>query len=100
MFGIDISSPEFRFSRAKPFLLKSSLILPVLLAGSLALWPLAASAQDQSSAEPESDPYKVEREVAEHIKNSPYDNFLSFSYENDLIGDGDDEYYTSGVRAR
>ncbi len=45
------------------------------------------------------DPYKVEREVAKHIRNSPDKNYLSFSYENDLIGDGKDQYYTSGVRA-
>ncbi len=42
---------------------------------------------------------KVEREVAKHIVNSPYKNYLSFSYENDLVGDGKDRYYTSGVRA-
>lgn len=45
------------------------------------------------------DPAKVEREAASHIRRSPYDNYLSFSYENDLIGDGKDRYYTSGVRA-
>lgn len=30
--------------------------------------------------------------------NDPYENYLSLSYENDLIGDGDDKYYTNGVR--
>lgn len=30
--------------------------------------------------------------------NNPYDNYISLSYENDLIGDGDDKYYTNGVR--
>lgn len=32
------------------------------------------------------------------IVNNPYENYLSLSYENDLIGGGDDRYYTSGVR--
>lgn len=44
------------------------------------------------------DPARVEKQAAKHIKSSPYENFLSFSYENDLIGDGQDKYYTSGVR--
>lgn len=70
-------------------------ILPALLAG-LFLVPASAFAQD--AAEPPSDPYKLEREAVRHIRNSPEKNYLSFSYENDLIGDGKDQYYTSGVR--
>lgn len=50
-------------------------------------------------AEEKSDPYALEKEAAEHIRKSPYDNYVSISYENDLIGDGTDKYYTSGVRA-
>lgn len=56
-------------------------------------------AQDKPLPENKDDPNKVEEEVAQHIRNSPYDNYLSFSYENDLIGDGRDQYYTNGVRA-
>lgn len=44
-------------------------------------------------------PDKVEREAAKQMQASPYKNFVSLSYENDLIGDGKDRYYTSGVRA-
>lgn len=67
------------------------LTLPcLLLAG---LFAIPAWAQEQE------DPGKVEREAVKHIRNSPYDNYLSFSYENDLVGSGSDEYYTSGVRA-
>ena len=64
------------------------LIIPALLL------PFSAMAQE----DPPSDPYKLEREAARHIRNSDEKNFLSFSYENDLIGDGKDRYYTSGVR--
>lgn len=39
-----------------------------------------------------------QKEAAKAIEKSPYENFLSLSYENDLIGSGKDEYYTSGVR--
>jgi len=66
-----------------------ALSLALLLVGS----PLHA--QD---AKPEPDKYKVEREAKRHLTTTPYKNYLSFSYENDLIGDGTDKYYTSGVR--
>lgn len=69
----------------------------------LSLLPLAAGvfvcgpalSQDQAAME---DPKKVEREAKRSVERNPYENYLSFSYENDLIGDGQDKYYTSGVR--
>lgn len=69
-------------------------ILPALLAGLFFAYPACA----QDAAEPPSDPYKLEREAERHIRNSEEKNYLSLSYENDLIGDGNDRYYTSGVR--
>jgi hypothetical protein len=40
----------------------------------------------------------VQEEISQRIENSEDHNYLSFSYENDLIGDGSDDNYTSGVR--
>lgn len=40
----------------------------------------------------------VQQEISERIKNSDDHNYLSFSHENDLIGDGTDDNYTSGLR--
>ncbi len=57
---------------------------------------LPAYSQEQA-AEPAPD--AVEKEAVEQIRKSPYDTFISLSYENDLIGDGEDQYYTNGVRA-
>lgn len=68
-----------------------------LILGALALPPIQALAQEKAP-EPPTDPYKLEREAARHIENTQEKNYLSFSYENDLIGDGKDRYYTSGVR--
>lgn len=66
-----------------------------LLFCSAFLLPLPSLAADN---DPPSDPYKLEREAARHIRNTDEKNYLSLSYENDLIGDGKDRYYTSGVR--
>ncbi len=60
---------------------------------------LAVNAQTAPSTEKPADPYEVQREATKSIKSNPNENYLSFSYENDLIGDGTDKYYTSGVRA-
>jgi len=76
------------------------LFLPVLLAGHF-VWIASACAADQLEIKPvvePADPSKVERDVAKNLKANPYHNYLSASYENDLIGDGSDRYYTSGVR--
>ncbi|NCO02841.1 MAG: lipid A deacylase LpxR family protein [Alphaproteobacteria bacterium] len=40
----------------------------------------------------------VEQTITDRVKNSDDHNYLSFSYENDLIGGGTDENYTSGLR--
>lgn len=40
----------------------------------------------------------VERKVTNRVKQSSDRNYLSFSFENDLIGGGTDENYTNGVR--
>lgn len=53
-------------------------------------------AQEQAAETP---PDAVEKEAIKQISKSPYDTFVSLSYENDLIGDGEDKYYTNGVRA-
>jgi len=74
------------FSRRKAFLLSC------LAAG---LFVYAPAMAEEMGPE---DPAEVERDVTKAIADSPYDNYLSFSYENDLIGDGTDKYYTSGVR--
>jgi lipid A 3-O-deacylase len=77
----------------------------VFLASIFVVSPNTAFAQSSTDSgfikpvvEEESDPEKVERETAKHMDATPYKNFLSFSYENDLVGDGKDRYYTSGVR--
>lgn len=70
------------------------MILPVLLAGLFFTWAPATYAQNSTP-----DPAQLEKDATRHILQSPYDNYLSLSYENDLIGDGKDKYYTSGVRA-
>lgn len=61
----------------------------------LALLPSSALAQAE---EPAPDPYAVQRDVTKAVRTNPHEQYLSFSYENDLIGDGQDKYYTSGVR--
>ena len=40
----------------------------------------------------------VEEEIAARVKNSEDKNFISLSVENDSIGGGTDQFYTSGVR--
>jgi hypothetical protein len=40
----------------------------------------------------------VQDEITKRIKNSSDHNYFSLSYENDLIGGGTDENYTSGIR--
>ena len=69
------------------------LFLPLIVACPL----LSAPAHAQETRPP--DPAGLQKKATEHIRNAPYDRYLSFSYENDLIGDGKDKYYTSGVRA-
>ena len=40
----------------------------------------------------------LEQELPQNITNGEHDNFVTFVYENDLIGRGSDQHYTSGVR--
>ena len=40
----------------------------------------------------------IQDQVTERVKNSGDHNYLSLSYENDVIGGGTDENYTNGVR--
>lgn len=40
----------------------------------------------------------VQEQITERIKSADDHNYLSLSYENDLIGDGSDGNYTNGVR--
>jgi len=40
----------------------------------------------------------VQDQITERIKNADDHNYLSLSFENDLIGSGQDENYTNGVR--
>ncbi|MFA5592397.1 MAG: lipid A deacylase LpxR family protein [Micavibrio sp.] len=79
-------------------------ILPrlMLMAGFFILAPaFAATAQTQPErvqSEPRPAALPPQEEAIRALEKSPYENFLSLSYENDLIGDGADKYYTSGVR--
>lgn len=58
----------------------------------------AQSARTPLPAQKPEDPYKVQRDVSRSVRKNPDKNYLSFSYENDLIGDGADKYYTNGAR--
>ncbi len=40
---------------------------------------------------------KTQKDIST-IQKNPYKNYISFSYENDLIGGGSDKFYTSGVQ--
>ena len=57
----------------------------------LALLPAAAHAQQQDAS--------LQEKIGNKLKNADKKNYLSFSYENDLIAGGGDKFYTSGVRA-
>lgn len=70
---------------------------PLCLAAGFFL-SLTGLVQAQESGQPPEDPVQIQQNVETHFKNSADKNYLSFSYENDLIGDGTDQYYTSGVR--
>lgn len=74
----------------------------------LAFYPVVVSAQESASEKRDqqikvlkqnlNDLQTVERKVTNRIKNADDRNYLSFSFENDAIGGGTDENYTSGVR--
>ena len=66
------------------------LILSVSVLGFL-IMPFAAMAEEPTLEE------KIPAEVKR--QNLTDSKILTFSYENDMIGGGKDEYYTNGVRA-
>ncbi len=68
-------------------------ILSVLFLGAV-LMPYAAFAADAGAP-------TLEQKIPDDIKkqNITDSKILTFSYENDMIGNGKDEYYTNGVRA-
>ena len=65
------------------------------LAGFLLLPPSFAQAQSEPKTVIEP---TVQHEISKSVRKEPDKSFLSVSYENDLVGDGEDKYYTSGVR--
>lgn len=66
----------------------------IRLAKSLITLTLFCGLSGQSFAQEPS----VEDRVAHHVRNSQEKNFISLSVENDVLGGGTDQYYTSGVR--
>jgi lipid A 3-O-deacylase len=92
MLGTDTFSPASPLHGRKAERFQKAIPL-AMLAG---LFFSASPALSQSP--PPKPPATVQRETAKAIIDSPYENYLSLSYENDLIGDGTDRYYTSGVR--
>ena len=67
--------------------MKPSALLPIF---AVLLTPLAASAQENTS---------LQTKLASKVRNAEKKNYISLSYENDLIGGGSDQFYTSGVQA-
>lgn len=57
-------------------------------------FPFAGHAQGIS---PVSEP-TVEQDIVQRVKKSDEKDFISLSVENDVLGGGTDQYYTSGVR--
>ena len=97
MHGINISnrnSPAFPPKNGRKV---KNPILPVLLAG---LFLCSHAYAQNLSIKPviDQDPNKIRKEAEKSIESNPYENYLSFSYENDRIGSGEDRFYTSGVR--
>ena len=56
----------------------------------------ASAAYAQDTIDPKNK--TLEQTITERVKNAEEKNYLSISYENDLIGGGTDEFYTSGLR--
>lgn len=65
---------------------KKAIKTPLLIAGFFAVLSTPALAQT------------MQEQISERVKNSSDHNYLSLSFENDSIGGGTDENYTSGVR--
>ncbi|QPJ66302.1 MAG: lipid A deacylase LpxR family protein [Candidatus Nitrohelix vancouverensis] len=58
----------------------------------LAIFLIVAPGQAQDAKE------SLENEVSHELADSSYDNFITFTFENDSIGGGTDQNYTNGVR--
>ncbi|MCB1531575.1 MAG: lipid A deacylase LpxR family protein [Alphaproteobacteria bacterium] len=73
----------------------------LLLAAGLFCMSTAVRAQTLQDDRPLPEETKLSAEqfVAQRVKNAEDKNYISLSYENDLIGGGTDQYYTSGLRA-
>ncbi len=72
-------------------------LFSILFISALALIPLKAGAQ-LNTWEDTQNPPNLEEIITRRVKGSDDHNYLSLSFENDAIGGGSDENYTSGVR--
>lgn len=101
MRGINIYNQGFplRLNKTKQKKRFEDKTLPFLsfigLAGFLLVSPSFAQAQNEPKTVIEP---TVQHEISKSVRKEPDKSFLSVSYENDLVGDGEDKYYTSGVR--
>lgn len=57
-----------------------------------------AYAQSDAAKKAQADEPTLQEVITARVKGSDDHNYLSFSFENDAIGGGEDENYTSGVR--
>lgn len=77
----------------------SRLIFIIVLFCMTPVWAQSDNGQDIESLRKELNDLKtVEKTIKDRVKNSDDHNYLSLSFENDAIGGGTDENYTSGVR--
>lgn len=87
--GMVSPCPKQWFCDYLPFMnLKKTRILAALTLALCASLSTTANAQEPSR----------EEEARKNIARNPERNYLSLSYENDLIGGGSDQFYTNGVR--
>lgn len=66
----------------------------LLLSSLLPMMTVVAQAQDIVAVEEPT----VEQDIVKRIKKADEKDFISLSIENDVLGGGTDQYYTSGVR--
>ena len=69
--------------------------LTVALLGGLWLFPSTTFAQQGDVV---TKPTTVEEQITQRVQGADDHNYLSLSFENDIIGSGQDENYTSGIR--
>lgn len=70
---------------------------PHILCALFCLGGASLIAPQARSAEKPAEP-SLQHELSKEIRRSDHNNIITAVYENDMIGSGDDEYYTSGVR--